>query len=185
MVTSLQLISPVMAAEAASEHAGGLSALGIDFKGLVLQVITFVLVFLILKKFAFDKILKALEERRVAIDKGVYLGQEMEAEKTKLEERIDKALKDARIEADKVLNEARADAAAVLKQAEADAAHKTETMIAQAHSKIDDDINQARQALEGELLDLVSEATEAIIDERLDVKKDQALIKKALSEVKA
>ena len=83
MVTSLIGSSKVFA-----EGSGGIAALGVDLKSLILQIITFVLVFWLLKKFAFEKIVKTLDERRQTIDQGVELGQKMAEEKQRLDEQI-------------------------------------------------------------------------------------------------
>jgi hypothetical protein len=50
-VSSFQILVSKFAAE-----EGGIAALGVDGKALVLQIITFVLVFWLLKKFAMPKI---------------------------------------------------------------------------------------------------------------------------------
>lgn len=164
---------------------GGISALGVDLKALILQVITFLLVFWILKRFAFEKVVRTLEERRDTIDKGVTLGRKMESEYAALEESIDKKLREARKRADGIVAKANQDAGEIIKEAELDASRRTDTLIADAQAHIEDDIKQARVELEKELLSLVAEATEVIIDEKLDTKKDNALLQKALSGVKS
>ena len=164
---------------------GGIAALGVDLKALVLQIITFLLVFWILKRFAFEKVVKVLEERRQTIDKGITLGRKMESEYAALEESIDKKRREARKRADGIVAKANQDAGEIIKEAELDASRRTDTLIADAHARIEDDIKRARNELEKELLNLVAETTEVLIDEKLDVKKDNALLQKALDGVKS
>ncbi|MDB5164198.1 MAG: atpF [Candidatus Saccharibacteria bacterium] len=169
----------------AAAGSGGLATLGIDVKALILQILTFVIVFWLLKKFALTKIIKTLEDRRETIDKGVTLGQEMEVAKAQLEEQVKVRLRQARAEADEILAKARAEASEVLKAAEIDATRKADNLVADAKARIADEVKQARRQLEQEMLDLVAEATEVIIEEKLDPKKDQTLIDKALRLVRA
>lgn len=176
------------ATEAAGEHAAeeaeGIAALGIDPLAILAQAVTFIVLFWIVKKFALDGIVNTLEERRKTIDKGVSLGIEMEAEKSKLDQAVEAKLKEARVEADKILADASKEAGVIVKNAEIKAGEKVEGMVADAHARIADDIRMAKQDLEKEVVYLVAEATEVIINEKLDVKKDESLIKRALAGIK-
>jgi len=171
------------AAEAA-EKKGGIGALGVDGKALVLQIITFLIVFWLLKKFAFGKIIATLDERRTTIDQGVELGLKMAEEKEKLAEEVDKVLQKARLDADKIIAGGHQEASQLIKQAETEALKKADDLLSDAKARIDDDIIKARQGLEKEMLALVAEATEAIIGEKLDKTKDTLLIEKSLRGVK-
>lgn len=174
----------IMAA-AGGEESQGIAALGIDPLAILAQAGTFLVLFLILKKFALKGIVETLEKRRKTIDDGVRLGIEMEAEKTKLDEQVDKVLAVARGEADKIIAQAHEESGAIIKEAENKAVQKVDSMIADAHTKIESNVKQARKDLEHETLRLIADATEAIIQEKLDVTKDARLIEKALAEAKA
>ena len=180
MVESLLHISHIFGAES----TGGIGALGVDLKALILQILTFVLVFWLLKKFALGKIIDTLEKRRETIDAGVKLGQQMTAERAKLQDEIEKAMAEARAEADKIIAAGHQNAGELLKEAEAKAAAKLNGMLADAHSRIDEDMKRARKDLEKEMLGLIAEATEAVIGEKLDLHKDTKLIEKGLQEAK-
>ncbi|HSX52804.1 MAG TPA: F0F1 ATP synthase subunit B [Patescibacteria group bacterium] len=164
--------------------SGGIAALGINLKALILQIITFIIVFWLLKRFALDKIVQTLEERRQKIDDGVTLGREMEAEKAKLEDQVKAIMLQARKDADKIIAQARTESTQLIKDAETVAGRKADTLMADAHARIEDDIKRARQGLEQDMLSLVAEATEVIIEEKLDDKKDNALIRRVLQGVK-
>ena len=168
-----------------ADSSGGIAALGVDLKALILQIITFLIVFWLLKRFALTKIVQALEERRQKIDEGVTLGREMEAEKAKLDERLKAKLREARQEADKIIAQARQEASENLKAAEATAARKADALIADAKARLEDDMKRARGQLEQDILSLVADTTEVVIGEKLDTAKDNALIERALEKVKA
>ena len=61
------------------DSSSGLGALGLDGRALIIQLITFVLALLILKRYAFKPISKVLNERRELIESGVKLGEEMQS----------------------------------------------------------------------------------------------------------
>ncbi len=165
---------------AAEESASGIGALGINPTALGIQLVTFVLAFLVLKKFAFEPIGKVLRERRELIETGVALGEEMKKERTELDKRVTKELHDARVKADGIVAEAHDAGRAAVAEAEGKAREKAEGIIADAKARGEQDVVQMRKALEKELVGLVSDATEAIIDEKVDATKDAALIDKAL-----
>lgn len=167
------------AAEPASE-ASPLAALGVDAKSLIFQLITFLLVFLVLKKFAFKPITKMLIERRKTIEDGVKMGQRMEKEKAKLDSEVVKVMRDARIEADKIIGNAQKEAREIIRDAEKVGQRKVDTMITDAEGRIQEESDQAKRRLEKEIVSLVSDATEAIVEEKVDATKDAKLIDKAL-----
>ena len=163
-----------------SDSSSGLSALGVDPKAFVVQLVTFVLAFLVLKRYAFKPIIKLLRERRETIERGVKLGEQMQKEKEELERRVEQALHEARIQADEIIAGARDSAKQSIEEAEAKAKAKAEGLLASAEERIKQEAAQARKKLEGEVVNLVAEATETVIHEKLDAKKDAELIKRAI-----
>ena len=67
-----------------------------------------------------------------------------------------------------------------MREAETKAHEKADAIIKEAKQHTLQDVARARKQLEQELIGLISDATEAIIDEKIDAKKDAALIDKAL-----
>ncbi len=182
------MIQFVFAAEAAAEHAEkatGIGTLGINPSAFMIQLISFVIVFLLLKKFAFKPITQLLVERRQVIDDGVRMGLKMEKEKEKLDEKVAAAFKDARHEADQIIAAAHKDAREVIREAEKAATAKGNAMLADAEVRLKEEGAQARKHLEKELVGLVSEATEAIVGEKIDPRRDAELVKKAMKAQKA
>ncbi len=164
----------------AAAEPGGIAALGIDPLAILAQAVTFLTLFFLIKKFALSKIVDALEDRRKTIDKGVSLGIEMQAEKDRLDNEIEIMLQKARTEADKIIASSHEEAGAMIKEAEAAASQKADTILADAQARITDEMSKARKDLKKEMLELVSDATEVIIGEKLDARKDQALLARAL-----
>ncbi len=166
-------------------ETSGIGALGIDGKAFVIQLITFLLAFVILKKYAFTPMGKVLNERRETIESGVKLGEEMKIENEKLEAKVAEILQQTRVEADGIISAAQDAARQTIREAEDKAREKAAGILKEADSRIDQDTARARKQLEKELVGLVSDATEAIIGEKVDAKKDAQLIERALKEQRA
>lgn len=164
----------------AAESAEGIGALGVDGKALVIQLVTFLLAFLVLKKFAFKPILNVLQKRRELIESGVELGEQMKKEKAELEKTVAETLQKARQDADGIIAGAEETGKQVVREAEGKATEKAAGILKAADERIDAETKRARKALEGELVGLISDATEAIIGEKVDSAKDKELIEKAL-----
>lgn len=180
------MVNPLLmrfASEAAEKQ--GIAVLGIDPKAVLLQAGTFVLLFLILKKFALRGIVDTLEKRRKTIDKGVSLGIEMQHAKSNFDKELKKMQHDARTEADKIIAHAHNEAGEIIKAGEQSATQKIDEMMRDASVRIEREMQTARRELQSEMLDLVSEATEVILQEKLDAKKDANLIERALAKVRA
>lgn len=164
------------------DSSSGLGALGINGQAFLIQLVTFVIAFLVLRQWAFKPILKVLQERRETIENGVKLGEQMQKEQAELEQKVARALHDARKQADEIVASAHDQGNQAIHAAEDKAREKAEGVIAAAEDRIKQDTNRARKQLEGELVGLISDAAEAIIGEKVDVRKDAVLIEKALRE---
>lgn len=167
-----------MAAESSS--GSPLEALGVSFKTFIIQLITFVLVFLLLKRFAFGPISRMLNERRLTIDDGVKMGQKLAKEREKFEQEMANATRNARTEADKIIANAHKEAREVIREAEKTAQRKADTMLTDAEARIAEEIDRSRRKLEKDVVGLISDATEAIVGEKLDPKKDAELVDRVM-----
>lgn len=166
-------------AEEAAEPTG-IAALHISFSAFLIQLISFIIVFALLKKFAFKPIVKLLEERRKTIEDGVKMGQRMEKERAKLDSEVTKVMRDARTEADKIIGNGQKEAREIIREAEKAGSRKVDTMMADAEARIAEETEQSKRKLEKEIVELVSDATEAIVEEKVDSAKDAKLIDKAM-----
>jgi F-type H+-transporting ATPase subunit b len=162
------------------DSSSGIGALGLNLTSFLIQLGTFIIAFLVLKKWAFKPILKVLEQRRNTIEQGVALGEKMQKEQAELQQKVAQALRDARSEADKIIAQAGEHGRQSIAAAEAKAKEKSESLIAAAEDRIDQNMKLARSQLEKELSGLVAEATEVVVGEKVDLKKDAALINNAL-----
>jgi F-type H+-transporting ATPase subunit b len=160
----------------ASSSSSPLAALGVSLKTFIIQLVTFLLVFLVLKRFAFGPIIKMLEERRKVIDDGVKAGQKLATERTKFEKQMADATREARHEADKIIANGHKEAREIIREAEKVAQRKADAMVDEAEVRIAEETDRSRRKLEKDIVGLISEATEAVVGEKIDAKKDAVLI---------
>lgn len=171
------------AAEAVThESAGGIAALGINLQGFLFQLITFVLVLLLLRKFVYGKLVDTLETRRQAVIESLDNAKKAAKDLEATGEKTAELMKQAQAEAADVVALARTEAAKVVEEAEAKAKKRSEHLIEQAESRLQQDIAVARDELRQEMLHLVTAATEKVLAEKVDAKADKALIERALKE---
>jgi F-type H+-transporting ATPase subunit b len=164
----------------ATEAAGGIAALGLDWKAFLFQLITFVIVLVILRKFVFGKLVATLSARQQAVEDSLKHAAEIEDKLKNAEKTVTGMLSDARKEADDVLSASHKEAAQMVEAAEAKAAKRAEHIVAEAKSQMDVEVGKAREALKKETALLVAAATEHVIGEKLDAVKDAKLIDAAL-----
>lgn len=161
-----------------------LAKLGIDWKLLIAQAVNFLVLLWILKRYAYKPILAYLDERTARIESGL---QNAEAAEKKLAATLE--------EEKKILSLAREEAHQSIAKAEEHAKHRDELMLSETKEKIEKMIQEAdvhlaeKQAklmreAKGELAQVVTIAVEKILHEKMDESADQALIEKALGEVK-
>lgn len=169
-----------LASTEASEQAGGAAALGVDIKSLAIQLATFVLIFLLLKKFAFKPILEALETRRETIEEGLKLAEDMDKRQVEVEANVEQALRKARKEAEQIIAKSHEEAGSIVEEAAERATKRADEIAAEQQSRFEREVASARTELKGEVLQLVVEATETVLDEKLDDAHDRKLVERAL-----
>jgi F-type H+-transporting ATPase subunit b len=149
----------------------------------VAELIAFILMILILGKYAYPRIIAAATDRENKIEAGLRAAQESEERLAKVQEQVEKTLEEARAQAREILNrshgEATADAAEVLAKARADA----EALIERARSEIGGERDRAIQDLRAEVASLVIAASERVLGAAIDSKTHQRLIDDALQQV--
>lgn len=167
---------------AATEEAQGIAALGLNPWTILAQGATFLVFFILIKKFALGKIVDTIEDRRKTIEGSLDKAEELNKQNEEAEKRVNALLGEARKESEDIVNKSREEAGAIVADAETAAVAKAEKIIADGKLQIEAEVIKAREALKKETLSLVAQATEAVLGEAVDAKKSEALIKKALQE---
>lgn len=167
---------------AAAEADEGIGVFGIDPVAILLQTGTFLVLFLLIKKFALDGIVKNLDDRRYRIDEGLTNAEEAERRLREVDVEFEQLMAQARKDGDMVIDEANKESGSIVQSARDQAQIEHDQLIDQAGQKIEQKKADVSKGLKGEAAGLVALATETIIGEKLDAKKDATLLDKALKQ---
>lgn len=170
------------AAETTEESVSLFTALGIDWKLLVEQAVAFLILVLVLAKFVYPALIKAVDNRREQIEAGMKEAKQAEEALATAESKVSDLLADARKEADDILARSHQEASAMVADAEDKAKTRAEQIVTDAREQLDRDVRKARESLKHDTIKLVAAATEQVIGEKLDTQKDNTLISAALKE---
>jgi F-type H+-transporting ATPase subunit b len=170
---------------AANAPSGDLfSALGIDWKMLVFQLIAFAVLVWLLGKFVYPSLIKVVDDRQNEIEAGSKAAEAAKKQAGEAKTEVEKALKQARLEASDIVSTAKEEAAAALEKAEAKSKERAERIVADAHDQITKDVVAAKKALHNETLELVAQVTEKVLGKTVTAKVDKSVISAAIKEAK-
>lgn len=158
-----------------------LANLGIDWKLLLAQVVNFVVVLLVLKRFAYQPMLKLLDERTAKIEKGLADAENAGKKLGEMEVREKAVLSEARSEAKRILVEA--DEAAQKRDAAkiAETESRVKKMLQESEVKMVADQKKMLEEAKSELAGTVLLAVEKILREKMDSAKEKELIERNLN----
>lgn len=172
----------VFATTEGASDPGLFQALGLNAQLFIEQGVAFLLLVFVLGKFVYPALIKAVDDRRMAIEAGLQEAKESQEALATAEAKVAEMLEEARKEADDILARTHQEAASVVAEAESKAKTRAEQIVADARQQLNVDVTKAREALKKDTVELVALATERIIGEKLDDRKDADLVKKALAQ---
>ncbi|MEY2486238.1 MAG: F-type H+-transporting ATPase subunit b [Verrucomicrobiota bacterium] len=136
-----------------------LDTFGIEWPKFLAQLILFIIVYFVLKKFAFGPIIAMLEERRKRIEEGQLNAQKIKQQLAEAEQRHAEILAKAHAEAQRMIDEARESASHVADRKMQEAIVAAEQTIAKAQEASALEYERSMSALKRELGRLVIETT--------------------------
>jgi F-type H+-transporting ATPase subunit b len=180
----MEYIAPFtqMAETASSGEKGIFASLGIDWTLLVLQLIAFLILVVLLRKFVYPVFIRVIDERQEKIDESVKAAQAAEQKAESAQEDIAALLKEARKEAKDIVTTAKDEAAAMVEASDKKAKQRAEKIVADAHEQIEKDVIAARKTLHNDTIDLVALATEKVVGASVTDKIDSKIIANAIKE---
>jgi len=145
--------------------------------GLVLsQLIAFIILLWVLKKFAWKPLLKVLEERKQKIQSEFDLIEVQKNEFQKLTDMYHTKLLGIEEEARRKIQEAIAEGNVIAQKIQDETHKEAKEILSKARSDAENEIAKAKIQLKGEMVNMVIMATEKLLQEKLDPKKQEKLI---------
>ncbi len=149
------------------------------------QIVLFVLLLLLLKKFAWKPILEALNSREEGIQNALDEADKARQEMVDLKSSNEKILKEARLERDGLLKDARMIKDKMISEAKDEANVQSNKIIEQARTAIENEKLAAITELKNQVAELSIGIAENIMQDELSNKgKQVALIEKMLNEAR-
>lgn len=167
----------------ADSSSSGISSLGINLKSFIFQLITFVIVLLILRRWIYPKLVATLEERRKTLEDSLVQARQTEEVLQKAEAKADELLQAARAQADAALADAGTRADEIIAKGETAASERAVRIIKDAEAHLAQERQQLHDQLREELADLVAVATEKVLQAKINEREDRSLIERSLREI--
>ena len=138
------------------------------------QLLIFIFLVLLLKKFAWKPILDTVNERESYIKDAMREADKARNEMASIQERNHKVLKEAIAEREALLKDARNTGAEIVAQAKTDAKTEANKIISQAQEAIDNEKRAAINELKNQVAQISLEIAEKVIETELENKDKQA-----------
>jgi F-type H+-transporting ATPase subunit b len=179
------LVTLAPATAFAEEAAGGLNPFAGNVGNAIWTLVIFVLVVVVLGKFAWGPVLGLLKEREDFIHQSLASAKhDREQAEASLKEYTEK-LRAARAEADQIISTSRADAERLRAEIRARAQEEGASIVKNAQQQIQLETQRALQQIRHEAIDLSVAIASKIIQKNLSVEDNQRLIDDALKQVEA
>ncbi|WP_417884646.1 F0F1 ATP synthase subunit B [Zunongwangia sp.] len=137
------------------------------------QTIVFLVLMVILGKFAWRPILNAIKTRETTINDALSSAEEARKEMQNLKADNEQLLKEARAEREVILKEARAMKDKMISEAEGQAQLKADKIVAQAQQSIELEKKAAMAEIKSEVATLSLEIAEKVVRKELSSKEQQ------------
>jgi F-type H+-transporting ATPase subunit b len=145
------------------------------------QIIIFLALLFLLKKYAWKPILGAVEERSNSIDDALKAAEKAKDEMAELTANNEKILTEARIEREAIIKEAKQIKEKTISDAKSQASVEAEKIIVSAKEQINNEKMKAMIELKNQVADISIDMAEKILKSELkDVEKQKNLISEAL-----
>lgn len=169
---------------AGTEDAGIVGMFGLNWKLFLAQLVNFGIILFVLWKWVFGPVTKGLSQRTEKIESSLADAQKIAEERETFDSWKQGEISQVRTEAAGIITQAKVDAEKLKESTLTQTKDEQAKLIASAQAKLEQEKQAMLTSVKTELAELVVSATENLLKQKLDPKKDAALIEQALSEAK-
>lgn len=159
--------------------------LGLNLGYLLVQIFNFLIIFVVLRVWVYKPILGLLDRRRKMIAEGVENARVAAEARANAEKEAAKILADAQAEANRIVREATERAQVAAKDVRAAAEAEAARLLENAKADAEAERNRILSDLRGQVAALAIAATQKLLGEALDEKRQRALVDEFFSGIKA
>ena len=139
----------------------------IDFNQILLQILNFLIVLFVLKKFLYKPVLKILDERAEKINEGLNAAEKSLKAQTQIEEQKKEEIVSAQREAAKILDEARKEAENLKSDILNGAKEDASKVIEKERTVLEVRLKEQENKIKDNIGNLVAAATKSVLKEAL------------------
>ena len=150
---------------------------------MVTQLLGFLIVFFILKKFAFASILGIIDKRKKHIEDELAGVEHKKKEMEDLEKEYRRRLEHIEQEARERIQEASKIGMTLAKDIQDKARLDVQKLFDRTHAELEQDITKARLAMRDEIVEISSLIAEKVLREKLDAREQEKMVDKFIKEL--
>lgn len=162
---------PLFLAATEAAHTAGdpsiIEKFGIEWKYVVWQIASFLILFVVLYKFGIKPTIATMEERNRKIEGGLKHAEEMQAKLAAAAQESAQIVKGAQLDAQKIVDEARKVAKDFADKQQAEALQRSTELLAKAQQAIELEHKKMLNEARGEIARLVVTTTERVLAKKL------------------
>ncbi len=177
------MILPMIKFAETTSSESGIGAFHINLKSFIFQLVTFLIVLMIFKRWILPPLQKTLEDRRSTLEQSLQNAKETEDKLAKAEVKVQEVLNQAREQADKALADANAQAKEVVAKAEAKAEEQAKRIVSETQERLAQEREELHDLLKVELADLVIATSEKVLSKKINEHEDRKLVENALKDL--
>lgn len=147
---------------------------------LLAQIVNFLILLFLLKKFLYGPIVKVLDQRKQTIEESLKNAEKIEANLAKTEEDYDKKIEKAATEARKIVDEATKSASEIISEARTQASTEMQDILKKGQDSIEMERQKMQQEMRAELTQLVINTLEKVTGKVVSKKDQIDIIEKAV-----
>jgi F-type H+-transporting ATPase subunit b len=156
--------------------------LGISIPTLITQIVSFIILLVLLRVFAYKPIMKMLDERSNRVKESLEQAEAVKQQSARAEEELKKQIDKASLEGQDRIARAIKAGEDVKQKAEEDAKKEAERLLTRARQEIRQERDEAIDGVRREFADLTVLAAGKVIEKSLDKAEHRELIDKVLKE---
>jgi F-type H+-transporting ATPase subunit b len=150
---------------------------------LIAQAITFAVLVLVIVKFVWPPLLKAIETRQKEIADGLAAAHEGKSALEVAAKKSEVTLNEAKQKAAEIIGQAEKRATQIIDEAKGSAKVEGDRIIAGAKAEIDQEVNRAKEGLRAQVSVLAIAGAEKILRKEIDSKAHSALLSQLAAEL--
>lgn len=153
---------------------------GIDWKLLLAQIINFLILLFLLRKFLYKPLIDLMNKRRQKIVDGLEKAKKGEEELEKIQEFKEKELAKIQKEAEIIIAKAKESGDKKQQEILKEAEEKTKKIVEEAKGRIEIEKEKMLKEVRQDIANLVIDVTEKILKEKVDDKQEKKLVEETI-----